>query len=132
MRGIFTLEFWLIITYINPVVTKKKGEDQSAERMNANIHKIAGELQGWLEKKLGDAPYFAGDEFGYADICIAPIINSSVGSGLGPKDSKLAAWLERVKERTSVRTTFDEARDECSCKAQSQRPDQCNHCRRTH
>lgn len=88
----------------------KRAEGDTAQKLIANIQKIATELQGWLEKKLGDSPYFSGSEFGYADLCIAPIINSSIGCGLGPKDTTLSAWLDRVKERPSVRTTFDEAR----------------------
>ena len=75
-----------------------------------NAPVLLAEQQGWLEKKLGDAPYFSGSQFGYADLCIAPIINSSVGMRLGPKDTVLSAWLDRVKERPSVRQTFDEAR----------------------
>ena len=90
----------------------KRAEGEFAERLTRNIQKIATELQAWMTEKLGDSPYFSGNEFGYADLCIAPIINSSVGSGLGPSpDTELGKWLDRVKERSSVRTTFDEARE---------------------
>jgi len=89
----------------------KRAEGALAAKLERNIQTIATELQTWLEQKLGDSQYFSGLEFGYADICITPLINSSIGSGLGPdKNSKLSAWLQRVKERSSVRITFDEAK----------------------
>lgn len=88
----------------------KRASGEMAKKLQENIQKIATELQGWMEDKLGDAPYFSGSEFGYADICIAPIINSSIGTGLGPKNTKLSEWMSRVKGRQSVRKTFDEAR----------------------
>ena len=89
----------------------KRVEGEAAQKLSANIQTIATELQGFLTEKLGDSSFFAGDNFGIADSCIAPIVNSSVGSGLGPTSGPLSSWLGRVKERKSVRTTFDEARE---------------------
>ncbi|KPI35881.1 Glutathione S-transferase [Cyphellophora attinorum] len=90
----------------------KRAEGAVAEKLIANIQTIATELQEWLTVKLGEGSYFSGEQFGMADLCIAPILNSSVGSGLGPeKDTPLGKWLDRIKQRTSVRTTFDEARE---------------------
>lgn len=68
------------------------------------------EIQAWLEDKLGTYDYFGGESgFGWADICVAPIVNRSAYFGFGPKEgSKLGRWLERVRGRDSIKMTFKE------------------------
>lgn len=66
-------------------------------------------LQDWLTRRLGDAPWFGGEGFGWADAAVAPMVNRSVHYGLGPEaGSALAAWHGRVKVRPSVAQTFAE------------------------
>ena len=68
-------------------------------------------LQGWLEGKLVEAggEWFGGREFGYADCCVAPIVNRSVHYGLGPeKEGVLGRWIESCRQIKAVRETFDE------------------------
>lgn len=90
----------------------KRATGKLAEEILANCQKQATALQEWLTKRLGSSQYFSGSTFGYADLAIAPIIASSVNGGLGPqRDSPLFQWLDRVKERPSVRKTFDEAKE---------------------
>ena len=66
-------------------------------------------LQGWLATRLGDAPWFGGSAFGWADAAVAPMVNRSVHYGLGPAaGTALAAWHARLRERPSVAQTFAE------------------------
>ena len=79
---------------------------ETLERNGAHHTKV---LQAWLEEKLGDAPFFAGESFGWADCAVAPIVNRSVTYGLGPEaGSKLKAWHSRIQRRESVKKTFEE------------------------
>ena len=61
------------------------------------------QLQGWLDKQLGSAPWFNGDRFGWGDLSVAPYLNRSAAYGYVPrKGSRLAGWLERANARDSV------------------------------
>ena len=68
------------------------------------------QLQAWLSERLGGEEYFGGAYgFGWADVCVAPILNRSFIYGLGPEQgSPLARWHERISQRPSVQKTFDE------------------------
>ncbi|MFO1068352.1 MAG: glutathione S-transferase family protein [Geminicoccaceae bacterium] len=80
-----------------------------AERMTAVAERQTRVLQGWLEGRLGEAPWFGGERFGWADAAVAPIVNRSVHYGLGPAaGSPLARWHARLRERPSVAQTFAE------------------------
>ena len=60
-----------------------------------------------LERELGSASYFNGADFGWGDLSVFPYVNGSVVWGFGPKPgSKLAAWLERVNKRDSIKKTL--------------------------
>lgn len=66
-------------------------------------------LQEWLAGRLGEADWFGGERFGWADAAVAPMVNRSVHYGLGPAaGSPLARWHERVRERPAVAATFAE------------------------
>ncbi|KAF2769237.1 glutathione S-transferase [Teratosphaeria nubilosa] len=65
-------------------------------------------IQLWLAEKLGEKPYFNGDAFGYADICVAPVLNRSVHNGSEPATQSVAQWLAGVKERQTVKETSAE------------------------
>jgi glutathione S-transferase len=66
-------------------------------------------LQGWLATRLGDAPWFGGTGFGWADAAVAPVLHRSVLNGMGPAPgSALAGWYERLTQRQSVAVTFAE------------------------
>ena len=66
-------------------------------------------MQDWLAERLGEAHWFGGDSFGWADAAVAPMVNRSVHYGLGPEaGSPLARWHARIRERPSVAATFAE------------------------
>src|SRR5258706_13109301 len=44
-------------------------------------------VQSWLDRELGDRPWFNGDAFGWGDLCVIPYLNRSAGYGyLPPKN----------------------------------------------
>ena len=66
-------------------------------------------LQDWLAVRLGDATWFGGADFGWADAAVAPMLHRSVLNGMGPSSgSRLSSWYERLCLRPSVATTFAE------------------------
>ena len=80
-----------------------------AERLKAEALQQTRTLQAWLTDRLGDAPWFGGEEFGWADAAVAPMVNRSFYYGLGPPaGSPLARWLQSVGRRPSVASTFAE------------------------
>lgn len=80
-----------------------------AERLKAEVVHQTGVLQAWLADRLGDAAWFGGDRFGWADAAAAPMVNRSVVYGFGPPaGSALAAWHARLRLRPSVAATFAE------------------------
>ncbi|GJD79474.1 glutathione S-transferase family protein [Methylobacterium gregans] len=80
-----------------------------AERLKARAARQTGELQAWLAERLGEAPWFGGSDFGWADAAAAPVVNRSIHYGLGPAaGSPLARWHARLRKRASVAETFAE------------------------
>lgn len=80
-----------------------------ADHLRAQAAGQTRTLQAWLEKRLGEAAWFGGDDFGWADAAAAPMVNRSVHYGLGPgPGTPLARWHARVRERPSVAATFAE------------------------
>lgn len=79
------------------------------EALRAQAARHTAVLQDWLAARLGDAPWFGGTAFGWADAAAAPMVNRSVHYGLGPPPgSALARWHRQVRERLSVAATFAE------------------------
>ncbi len=77
-------------------------------------------LQEWLAGRLGEAAWFGGAAFGWADAAAAPMVNRSVHYGLGPPPgSPLARWHERIRERPSVAATFAEFDAAAACMAEA-------------
>lgn len=88
----------------------RRAEGARAEAIRGTAGtQIAGYHQ-WLERELGEAEWFGGDRFGWADLSVAPYINGSAGHGFPPeRGSRLSAWLERANARPSVAETNAEA-----------------------
>ena len=79
------------------------------EKLRAEAAQQTAVLQDWLTVRLGDADWFGGAEFGWADAAAAPMVNRSVHYGMGPAaGSPLALWHARLRERPSVAATFAE------------------------
>jgi glutathione S-transferase/RNA polymerase-associated protein len=63
----------------------------------------------WLEAQLGDAPWFGGEGFGWADAAVLPHLLGSEAFGLGPAPERpLGAYLARGRERPSVQAGREE------------------------
>ena len=86
-----------------------RAEGPLADTLKAAAMRDTRRLQQWLAERLGDADWFGGAGFGWADAAAAPMVNRSVHYGLGPDaGSPLARWHMRLRERPSVAETFAE------------------------
>ena len=86
-----------------------RAEGSLAETLKAAARRDTATLQAWLTARLGNTDWFGGDQFGWADAAVAPMVNRSVHYGLGPAPgSPLANWHARLKLRPSVAQTFVE------------------------
>ncbi|QDS75646.1 hypothetical protein FKW77_007014 [Venturia effusa] len=64
----------------------------------------------WLAKQLGEKSFFHGEVFGWADVCAAAIVNRTRYYGIVlVVGEAMERWLKRIRERDSVRETFNEA-----------------------
>lgn len=91
------------------VVWQQRATGDLATKLVNEITKQSRDMQSWLEEQLGDQPFFNGNSFGYADVCVAPMLNRNVMVGLGPSaGSPLQKWHARIQERQSIQETFAE------------------------
>ena len=91
------------------VFTFKRADGERAAKLKEQAGHQTKQLQAWLTEQLGDATWFGGDSFGWADVCVWPYVNRSFPYGFGPEPgSPLHKWYERAKERESVKSVFDE------------------------
>lgn len=87
----------------------RRATGELAGRLKARAARQTAELQAWLTERLGEADWFGGARFGWADAAAAPMVNRSVHYGLGPDaGSPLARWHARLCERPAVAATFAE------------------------
>ena len=87
----------------------KRASGPQADRLVAFAKANIGQLQGWLDRQLGNRTWFNGDTFGWGDVAVAPYVNRSAAVGLGPeKGSRLEAWFVRANERDSVSKVIDQ------------------------
>ncbi|HSV07757.1 MAG TPA: glutathione S-transferase family protein, partial [Candidatus Binatus sp.] len=83
-----------------------------ASRLMARAGEQIAGMNGYLERQLGNAPYFNGSAFGWGDLCVVPAVHAAALSDNPPvAGSALARWLDRVRARPSVATTFQQAAD---------------------
>jgi glutathione S-transferase/RNA polymerase-associated protein len=88
----------------------QRAKGELAETLLANAAKQTQGWYRWLEGKLGDAPWFNGEAFGWGDLSVAPYVAASIGMGNKPADaSPLSAWFTNVMQRPSVTQTVGEA-----------------------
>jgi glutathione S-transferase/RNA polymerase-associated protein len=84
----------------------RRAEGAQAETIRAAAARQLAGFYVWLEKALGDRPWFNGEAFGWGDLAVAPFLNGSVGQGHAlPAGSRLAEWHARAKARPSVAET---------------------------
>lgn len=90
----------------------KRATGELAQKIEAGV---ATRLQGfysWLERQLGERPWFNGESFGWGDLSVAPYVNGAVAQGHAvPAGSRLAAWLARVNQRPSVASCVKDITD---------------------
>jgi glutathione S-transferase/RNA polymerase-associated protein len=81
-----------------------------ADRLLARgAEQVAG-VNRYLERQLGDRPWFNGASFGWGDVSVVPYVHGAAVSGAPPAaGSPLAAWLDRARARPSVAATFQAA-----------------------
>jgi glutathione S-transferase len=88
----------------------RRATGELAERLTERAGGQVGGMHAWLERQLGDRPYFNGSAFGWGDLSVIPYVNGSAGFGfLPPPGSQLAAWADRVRERKSVAQCMEAA-----------------------
>ena len=81
-----------------------------AEQMLARAAEQVAGVNAYLERQLGDAEWFTGARFGWGDLSAVPVVHAAALSGHEPAaGGALARWLERVRARPSVATTFEQA-----------------------
>ena len=86
----------------------KRATGAMAEDLLKRGAKQRAGANAWLERQLGDQPWFNGKQFGWGDLSVVPVVASSAAIG-DPASGRLGAWLARASERPSVKETLDEA-----------------------
>jgi glutathione S-transferase/RNA polymerase-associated protein len=86
----------------------KRASGPLADRLLARAAKQRAGANAWLERRLGDQPWFNGAGFGWGDLSVVPVVAASAALG-DPPSGRLGAWLARANERPSVRQTLDAA-----------------------
>ncbi|HUG21825.1 glutathione S-transferase family protein [Piscinibacter sp.] len=76
---------------------------QAADDLKAT----AREGLAWLEARLGERPFVAGDALTLADIVLYSFVEfgALVGQGLDAGQARLSAWRERMASRDSAKAT---------------------------
>lgn len=88
----------------------RRAEGEVAEQLLARgVEQIKG-VNAYLDRQLGERPYFNGDSFGWGDLVVAPHVHSAAMAGAPPEaGTRLDAWLDRVRARPSVSSAFQAA-----------------------
>jgi glutathione S-transferase len=90
----------------------RRAEGARAQEIERRAAAQARGLYDWLTRMLGDAEWFGGKTFGWADLSVVPYLNGARGQGIGPHDtSTLGQWLLRANARSSVAKTAKAAAD---------------------
>ena len=85
----------------------QRASGELAERLEARAADQRAGCNAYLDRALGNRPYFTGDAFGWGDLCVVPFVNAAAMTGSPPAPgSNLAAWLDRAVNRPSVAATF--------------------------
>ena len=94
---------------LGEVLRFKRASGALADQLIAHSRASVNKLQGWLDRQLGDQPWFNGDNFGWGDVVVAPYLSRSAASGHPPPPgSKLADWLARASQRPSVAKAIEQ------------------------
>ena len=100
---------------LSEVTNFRRAEGELAERLRTRAGEQIGRLYRWLERELGDAEWFGGDRFGWADLSAVPYVQGAASFDVAPSEGgPLAGWLTRCRARPSVQATFAAAREAAS------------------
>jgi glutathione S-transferase len=87
----------------------RRAEGEKAAKLNAQAKYQVRQIHAWLTEQLGGSLWFGGASFGWADVCVWPMVNRSISYNLEPEPgSALQSWYERARERESVKSVYDE------------------------
>src|SRR5881409_1975860 len=85
----------------------KRASGDLADRLLASGTRQVEGVNTYLDRQLGDRPWFNGAAFGWGDLSVVPHVYAAALTGNPPAaGSRLAAWFERVQQRPSVAETF--------------------------
>jgi glutathione S-transferase/RNA polymerase-associated protein len=88
----------------------RRATGEVAERLLARGAEQVTGVNRYLERQLGNAPWFNGASFGWGDLSVVPYVHGAAVTGnTPPAGSRLAAWLDRARARPSVSATFQAA-----------------------
>jgi len=86
-------------------VFRRASGDVADRLLRRGAEQVAG-VNAWLERQLGERPYFNGTSFGWGDVAVVPFVHGAAVTDNPPAGRALGAWLERVRARPSVASTF--------------------------
>ena len=114
VRGRFTVLEWLMfqMASVGPMLGQTHHFRMYApEKIAYAIDRYSNEtkrLYGVLDKRLGQSPYVAGDQYTIADIAIFPWLRSWQNQGIDWADfPKLKAWFDTIAARPAVQRGVD-------------------------
>src|SRR5439155_26754870 len=86
----------------------KRASGELADRLLATCARQVAGVNAWLERQLGDRPWFNGVTFGWGDLAVVPFVQGAAVTGNAPA-GRPGGWLERVRTRPSVAAAFEGA-----------------------
>lgn len=105
---------------LSEILWFRRAEGELADKLKAEAAGQIGRLHAWLESHLGEKPWFGGETFGWADLCVLPFVEGSTGYHLPPATgSKLSGWLDRARQRPSVASAIKAAKDSLAAMSQA-------------
>ena len=97
---------------LNEIRVFRRAEGDLAARIEARATRQIEGYFAWLERQLGDRPWFNGDGFGWGDLAVVPYLNGTRGFGFAPPEGgRLADWLRRANAQPSVAATVKDITD---------------------
>jgi glutathione S-transferase len=110
IQDVMDTHFEAINWGLGEIVYFKRAEGNEAEAIVAKAARQTARFYDWLERELGEQPWFNGDAFGWGDLSVIPYLNGSASFGHAPAEgTRLADCFERANHRPSVAETATEA-----------------------